>query len=234
MPVNTDSSRRFDVARIVRLALQVSGLVSIYEDPDETLFGQGRDFLDLVLDELATDGVTAKTASEETVAVVSGTSAYQLSASTLDVLDPVWWAAAGQAEPPVTQSPVTLISSQRWRELEGASTGTPLYLFAYKGGEAIEARLLPTPSASGTLRLRVHRMLMDAGPGNSTLELAPFWEKFLVQALAGELAQANGMQAAAQLALLRAEGLKKKCLGKDSDNVHSQITWSHPTVWSGR
>jgi hypothetical protein len=235
MVVNTDSSRRFDVAKVIRLALRAAGVISAWDVIDDAVFGEGRDLLDLVLDTLALEGVTATTEAFETVSVSAGTSAYQLAASTLEILDPVWWAAAGEAEPPEDQTPVAIVSAQRWRELDDATTSaTPSYVYAYKGGSGLEARLSPIPSASGTLRLRTQRMLVDAGGGANQVELATWWTQFLVQALGAELAQAHGLTSNCQLCLVRAEVLKKKCLNKDSDNVQGQVTWSHSTVWDSR
>jgi hypothetical protein len=234
MTTNTVSSRKFDVSEIIRMALRASSVLSSYQAPDETMIGEARDLLDAVLDNLATDGVTAKTVEFQTVTVVADTSSYQLAESTLEVLEPVWFSAAGQGEPPTTQTELKLVGSQRWRELETDRTGTPMYLFADRGADGVLARLWPIPDDSGTLRLRVQRMLMDAGPGTHTVELERYWVQYLIQALAAEIAQSKSLADMAQLCLVRAEALKLKCLNQDSPHVDGQITWSHRTAWSGR
>jgi hypothetical protein len=231
MTAYTSSALQFDVAKILTMGLKASGLCSLYQAPDTTLLGHARDQLDLILDYLAVDGVTAKTTGFETVAVVAGTSAYQLPASVLEVLAPAWLAAAGEPEPPNSQYPLQIVGSEEWTGMADAATGTPGYLYPYKGTEGIEARLYPVPTDSGTLRLHVQRMLMDAGPGDNTLELERYWAAYFVQQLAGELAQGAGMDQKATMHLARAEAMKQRCLRQDTTNVNSQITVEHATVW---
>jgi hypothetical protein len=231
---NTVSNRKFDVSQVIRMALRASSVLSSYQEPDEAMIGEARDLLDALLDNLAVEGVTSKTVEFQTVAIVADTSSYQLSESTLEVLEPVWFAAAGQGEPPTTQTELQLVGSQKWRELETDRTGSPMYLFADRGADGILARLWPIPDDSGTLRLRVQRMLMDSGPGTHTVELERYWVQYLIQALAAEIAQTKGLADVAQLCLVRAETMKTKCLNQDSPHVDGQITWSHRTAWSAR
>jgi hypothetical protein len=230
----SSDTRRFTVTSVLASALRVAGLTSLWTEPTEQEWGLARDKLDLVLDTLALESGTASAESFDTVDVAADTSTAQLSSSALELLDPVFWADSGQSEPPEAQTQLILVSAQRWRELQGTDTGTPMYVFPYRGAGSIEVRLYPTPSAAGVLRVRTRRMFLDAGAGSEQIELAPFWAQYLIQATAAEIAQDSGLSGNAQLALVRAASLLKKCLGKDSDNVHAQITWSHRTIWSGR
>lgn len=233
MTTNTDSSRQFDVARVLAMALRVGGVAGAYEIPDATKLGQARDWLDLTLDALATEGVTTKTTRFDTVAVVAGTSTYQLSASVLEVLDPAWYAAAGESEPPVAQSPMDIVGSEEWATLNCAATGVPNKLFVYRGADGAQAWIWPTPSADGTLRLRVQRMLMDAGGGEHTVELERYWTSYLIQQVGGELAQETGLTQRAGLCFARALELRKKAMGQDTAHTNGRITFVHETIWDG-
>jgi len=196
MTVSTSVGRQFTVGEIVAMAYKRASLLHLSQTPGTAEMTYGRDQLELIIDDLETYGVMTRAIEFVEVTTVDGTSAYDLPEDIVDVLDPAKYIAAGQTDPPSSETRVQLIGFVQWQEISSRTAeGDPTMFYIHKQTEPFEARLWPTPDEAGTLRFMVQRKFADVDTDAATVDLPGYWTEYLVCQLAAQLAESATLPA---------------------------------------
>ena len=233
MTVNSTSTRELDINRLVMLAIQKAGLLPAGAPRTgiqwDNLSAQARDFLELEVDYLQAQGALSRAVELYDIQLVAGTASYALPATTFSVGGDAMYAAPGEA----TQTVVGQIDRARYQLIsDKTSQGAPTMYYA-EAHATITLFLWTVPDAAGTLTVQRHRLLGDNNDGSKTLDLERHWAKYIVNAVAHEMAQAAGADNA-KLGYLRSERSMALETSKvaGGQNTGDQIFVDHRTGWT--
>ena len=105
MTIDSTAAVDMDVDRIVRRAMQLAGLMTPQQGPDDPAWiaqsGMARDFLEADAEHLQSVGIMQRNVEFYDVDIVAGTATYALPSSTLDVLGVAMFAADDEDNGPV-------------------------------------------------------------------------------------------------------------------------------------
>lgn len=216
MTVMSTSTRELTIGNVVTRAFQLAGLLGDMQTPSDTDGAMARDFLETIIDSLATEGVLARQIRFTDLPMVVGQRAYNLDATTLDVIGDGMYIAAGQSNPADTETLVRQVRREEWHKLSPKSArGNPTLMYAYRASSTVELRVWPIPTEAGTIRIQEQRLLADNTDGNATPDLQRYWAEYLLWALGSMVAAAKSLPTD-RVAYFeaRAEKLLLKCKGK--------------------
>jgi len=227
------SSREFNVGKILSMAYIRAGLLDAHSSLDAARARVAKDELDLILDGLPAASTISRSRTTILVACTTGAASVTLPNNVLDVNgDGEYISPEQDVEHPDSETLVRLIDQGEWHStgLRSAS-GVPTRMYLDRAGAALILRLMPVPNEAGTIRLKVRRMLHDAGADSNTVDLEPPWVEYLVLELAARLAMGNSLMSRA--AFLRGEAKEKKieCQGFAGERVGKQLRFSHRAGW---
>lgn len=242
MTVSTAVATLSTVDELILLAWQTAGLVSIEQgtgDPGWTAKAAfGRRKLNIILSELATQGVFARFRVFHEVTLAADTDRYTLPAWVLDVVGDGAYIPPDQSLTNAdSENPVTPISMAQWQALSNRAnvSDRPSLMYAHRGTSTyqLELRIWPLPTEAGTIRLQVQRYNADTLEGQVTIDLEPYWSAYLVAALAYQLGVSSSLPSN-RVGILKAEQemLRDKARGKANESGPGQISLDHPTGWS--
>lgn len=226
MTVSASSTREFTRDEILRRAFQKAGLMSAYQSPRGPVLLQGADFLEMILDELQAEGLMVRTNILRTVTLATATDDYDLPADTLNVIGTAMVVHSSGGE-----SPVQSMGQEQYQRLTNKdAAGTPTRYYCERTA-TVKLYLWPVPPATlnGTLlRYRAVRLFADADEGAATMSTERHWTRYLMTAVAHELAVANGI-ATERCGYLRSDALAAKNLTKGYSRPRgsSQIHVAH-------
>ena len=217
MAIDTSVGRQFSVDKIVTMALRKAGLCPAQIPATAEELAEGRDLLELVLDNLQNKGLTAKEVSFQTLTYAAGDTSQTLAATVLDVEgDDAYW---GDDELCLYR-----LGSQLWNERSDKSDqGTPSAFYVAQTADSLTVYLTPVPNAAGSLRLRCRRLLSDVRSGQATLDMERGFSLYLVTALQAELVESKISIALAQPLHRRAAGMLDEALGRSRENVDPEF-----------
>ena len=232
MTVSTQTTFECNISQIALLAYRRASLVSIYQTLNAQQAGHAYSELDLLVRETHTMGLFAKVMRLENVALVAGQRAYTLAADVLDVDGNGALISPGQPVDAATgETPVRPISRERWQALSNhAATGRPVEYYTDRTSSAIVLYLWPTPDTgnAGSIRLQTHRLRANMLEGTATADFEPYWQGYLVAALAARLATGHSMSLQRVKALRdEAEDLLGKCRGQSQQRGAQQFFLAH-------
>jgi len=206
--------RQFSVDKVVTLAYRMAGMIGEHQTLSEQQASEGRDFLELILDNLQNKGLLAQESSFVTVSVVSGTQTYTLPADVLDVEGDGFLGDANLL--------VSRVGAQGWHEsVDVDQTGVPTQLYVHRTGDALQVKLAPIPGDNDTLRLLCRRVLSDCRDGAATLDFGLGFTLYLVTALQGMVLEAKRGTALARLVHERAREMLTEALGGGRETIES-------------
>jgi hypothetical protein len=236
MTVNATSTKEFNVGQICRLAYERAGLLDPHSKLDAARARQAREFLDLILDELPARATLSRSRTFSTVTCTPNSSNVTLPSTTLDVNgDGYYIRADDDADNPESETLVRLVDQGEWHASGAKSqTGTPTRMYLDRSGEALVLRLLPTPTEAGYIRLKVTRLLADAGADSNTVDLERPWIPYLVLELGAALLQSNSLGARSMQMAQQAAAKLQTCLGFSGEHVNKQMRFSHRSGWRRR
>jgi len=239
---NTSPSTPISINTLVLLAWKRTGLVPV----EAQLSGanmvpkleHGRQLLDLILDNLAVDGFSARTIHFYDLPVVAGESAYTLPDTILDVLEDAMFISDDNADTKHTSGELVCkqIDLTTWQLLtsKGSSSTRPQLYVTIRSGAQVQLKLWPVPSDSGTLRLKTQRLLGSNADGDKNPDLQRYWHQPLVYMLAYQIALDSSLPAEKVNALGQmAEMEKRKAVGFSNEHVSQCASLYYPTPWSG-
>lgn len=247
MTVSTSVGRQFTITRICHLAYQSVGLMNEQQGTSDSTWPKkfllAKDLLELIIDDLSNYNVIARARTFEEIDITAANVTaekfkYTLSANTLNVLDPAMYIPAAETDTDRAdgETYVRVITQEEWQRLGSkGGSGQPTLLYPNRIGDTIEAWLWQIPNEAGTVRLLVQRKLADVDDGNATLDLAEYWNNYIVTALSAKLARAYNLPLAVQQQLeSQSILLGDYAKGQASQKGSRQIRLNHPTRWSGR
>lgn len=198
----------------------------------------GRQLLDLILDSLATEGFTSRTMTFLDLPILAGESQYTLPDSVLDVFEDAMMVPSTNHDTKYTTGELVCkqVDLSVWQTLttKGSSSPRPQLYAAFRQGALVELRFWPTPSAAGTMRLKVARLLASNRDGTLNPDLQRYWYDALVWSLAHYIAVDSSMPLdKVQLLEGTAEVKKKQCVSYAIEHTSTQAIANYPSQWSG-
>jgi hypothetical protein len=193
-----------------------------------------RERLDIVVNALATRGVSARAISFRNVTLVSGTQSYSLEATVLDVLGDGAYAEPG--EDPLETNGLTLVKqipSHTFQRLAAKdSSGRPSLFYPDRTADTITVYFWPIPDEAGVVQLRTRRKLADTYDGAATLDLEESWDHYIIKAMEAELASAKTLPLAlVQDKRAEAERLLEYAMGQGSEREDPRPVLRHASGW---
>ena len=242
MPVhNSLPSTPISINTLVLLAWKRAGLVPV----DAQLSGanlvpkleHGRQLLDLLLDNLAVEGFSARTIHFYDLPIVAGESAYTLPDTVLDVLEDAMFISDDNPDTKHTTGELVVkqIDLTTWQLLttKGSTSTRPQLYVTLRSAAQVQLKVWPVPSDGGTLRLKTQRLLGSNADGRLNPDLQRYWYQPLVWMLAADIAQDSSLSPQAKADLRgQADIQKQKALGFSNERVSQCASLWYPTQWS--
>lgn len=178
----------------------------------------GRQLLDLIMDDLATDGFVARTTVFYDLPIVAGESRYTLPDTLLDVFEDAMFVPPDNLDTKFTTGELICkqIDLSTWQTLttKGSTSTRPQLYAAFRHGATVELRFWPVPSVAGTMRLKASRLYGGNKDGTLNPDLQRHWYDALVWCMAHYIAVDSSMPAE-RVAMLQAQAADKKarCVG---------------------
>jgi hypothetical protein len=231
MTIAATRTFEFDLDGIVRQAFRRAALANEHTVLSTAQKGDAMEKLELIVDDLATEGLLERSVLFETVTLADGDDTYSLATSTLDVI------GVGTVPDGVTMGPVTRDQLQVLQQATGA-TGSPSSYFVDRSTVPVSVVFWPAPSADDdgdVVTFQVQRLSADNQTGTATPDLERYFANYLVWQLAHDLAVSAGRDVSACGYLDRqAASRLEKCKPQAKRRGPGRIMLSSPTQWSGR
>ena len=236
MSVNPSNTRTLSINKLIKLALRAARTVPAgmaetgiqYEKQAR----EARDWLDLAMKNLPTEGVLASATDIYEFEIVAGQASYEMPDGTVDVVGNAMF----MAESDESTSAQTKVSPMDRNEYLMISTktseGRPTRFYPDKHAD-LTITLWPIPSENGTLTIQRQRYLSDADNGTYETGLQPWWYMYLVMATAHMIALSNS-QPLEHVGYLRsqADRLLEKNKYQGGEKGPAQVYVGHETPWS--
>lgn len=240
MTIATTRTRELDIAKICQRAHQLIGVANESQNISGDKLSLAKDFLEMILDDLEADGLRARAVAFETLALVTGQSAYTLNADVIDVIGQIMYIPPGTVDldHAAQELPLVAVSREDW-QLQPAkdATGRPLQYFANRSAVPVELRLWPTPTVQdlGTLRMQVHRLAADSNDASKTLDVERYWVLCVTYKLGAQLASAYSLNPGrVQYFEQVADKHLEKCKSYSAQKTPARFVVNHRTGWSRR
>lgn len=199
MTIMSTSGTQRTIDEVARLAYVLAGLL----EENQTLSAVGggglaRLFLDTIIKDLQSKGITAKSSGFYLQTLTADTFEYAMPSNVLDVFGNAMYIDASEADTTRAsgETVITQMSADDWNEQSAKdATGRPIRYFTFRETNPPIVRLWPIPDEAGTVRFQIHRHLADTTDGSATLDLEAYWVNQVIYQLAGMLAEAKTMPA---------------------------------------
>jgi len=182
-------------------------------------------FLQIVLQDLANDGVTLWQKERTTQALLASTAEYSLDADTIDVAIGPDGFAGTIVDSEGNETRVKAIDGHEYTLLSNkdAEATTPTFVYIEKR-QVVRLLFWPEPSAATTFRYQKVRMIRDTDTGAVTMDVARRWHRYLFYQLATEIAGASSKPDAFVSSLSKlAKEAKEKAVRTDMENTGGQF-----------
>lgn len=241
MTISSTSNTRRTINQIVQMAYQLTGTVDIGAPTSGLEWDQrmafGRNFLDSILDEIASEGVQSRLVDFLNVSLTANTADYTLSESILELVGDGAYIPSGQTLTAAQgETPVKPVDRETWQAYSSKNAqGRPTSYYAHHGttGYTITLKLWPRPIEAGTIRFQVLRAPADTLDGTSTIDMHEFWVQCVVWELAHQLAVAQSLPITRCKYLAETAFMKRTKArtwsGQKDDTV---VQMGHQTGWS--
>lgn len=235
MTVSASTGREQTVGKLLRRAFQLAGLLEASQQLSAADRELARSCLEDILDDTENMGRPIMRARDfATVTLASGTYAYTLASTVVDVIGDGMFIAADESDPAAAEISVQAATMQEWHMLSAKSaTGEPSLYWADRSANAIVLRYWPVPSADedgATIRHIVHRRLSDADDDASTVDLETSWMAWLKWELASYIASAKSMSAESERLHRRANEKLVLAKQKGGERGNTRFRFSHNGV----
>lgn len=197
----------------------------------------GRQLLDIMLDNLAVEGFTARTMSFYDLTIVAGQEQHTLPDSILDVHEDAMFIPSENADTVKTTGEMVVkqIDLSTWQNLtnKGTMSPRPALYAAFRSGATVVIKFWPVPDDAGTVRLKTVRLLGGNATGTNAPDLQRYWTKALVWLLAHDIAVDSSLPMDRCTYLLNmGEAEKRKCTSYSFEHTSQTATLCYPNQWS--
>lgn len=237
MTVSAKVGRRLTVGTMLRRAAQLAGVLGSGQQLSAGDKEMARDHLELIIDELATEGVFARDIDFFVQNLVAGTFTYDMPTNYFDVIGDGMYIPAGTAD--LTKASgetlVVQVTRERWHEISAkdAQSGRTTIFYTNRENDTTQLVFWPIPDENGYVRVQAQRFLSDCDDDNLTIDLQPFWMSFLLWELSMHIAESKSMPND-KIGRLRgkAEDFKKRARGKANQHPSTQMVVHHAVRFS--
>lgn len=192
MTVAATTTFELSVDQTVRRAFQLAGLLEASQSPSEPDAALGRDFLNLELDALESEGILTRTIDRVTQALSIGVDTYTLGADVVGVFVGPDQIAGTIVNSTNAETYVRAISRHEYVEITAkTATGTPTLVYP----ECLASTKLifwPIPDAAVTFRYQARRLPRDSTAG-TTSDIDRRRQKAVLWSLAHDVAVAKSV-----------------------------------------
>lgn len=239
MAIGATTSRVLNVTKICLRAYQLAGLMPPEAASSGVMWERrtaiAKDLLQTILDNLATEGVFARSVTFFNLTLVAGTFLYDLPDNVFDISGDGAYIAASETS--LTQAsaetPVMQKDREAWQAMSAKSAQSrPSIFFVDQQLDPPRVRLWPVPDEAGTIRFQGVRLLADVTDGNATVDLERFWQQYLMFELGSQLAIAANKLEHGGLLAQKAMKLLERCKAAANQGVASFIQLDHDTGWN--
>lgn len=177
------------VAKVIKQAMRKAGQFNFEQGENSShwtaMANDAKEKLEAIVDELQTYNVYARAMVLQEIALIVDQQDYAADASAMKVLPKMTVRNSSGLE-----SGVRIVSLYDWQTLTPlAATGTPTHAFVDESTVPFTVSVWPVPTTTDTLVLRVQKAMADADGLNYTLDLEPWWQRYLFLKLAYDLAE---------------------------------------------
>jgi hypothetical protein len=192
LTISANSSFNPQVDTILRMALQMAGLLPLGRNPSAAELAHARDHMNASLKSLSGVGPALTQMERTTLALVAGTSTYVLAADTIEVSFPMSIAVVGQT----TETWIEHMTFATYQTMSSKDLqGTPTSCYVEKLS-TVSLVFWPVPSQAYTLSYQRQRLIRDADSG-STVDLTQRWFNWLTYEMAHKMSLAGSLTLAA-------------------------------------
>ena len=188
------STATFDLNRdqLIRRSCQRAALCDAGGEPDPDTIAMAADFLQVILLDLANEGVTLWQKERTTQALLASTAEYSLDADTIDVAVGPDGFAGTIVDADGNETRVKAIDGHEYTLLSNkdAEATTPTFVYIEKRS-TVRLLFWPEPSAATTFRYQKVRLIRDMDTGTVTADAPKRWLRYLFYQLAADLAGAS-------------------------------------------
>lgn len=239
MTIATTTGAELTVETLILRAYQMAGLMSSQQGVGGPTwlnsFTLGRDLLQTIINELATEGVFARAVNIQYLTCVSGQYVYTMPSDIFDLVGDGAYIDATQSLTAATGiTPVKQIDREGFQRLAtNDAQGRPVMFWVKRDVFPIQVYLWQTPTEAGSVRFQCHRLLADVSLGTVTVDLERYWTSYLIYALAAQLCDAHS-QDEGKIGRLLAVAEQKKMKAKGAANQHPSnfVYMDHKSNWS--
>lgn len=236
MPIASTPTTPTAINTLILLGLKRAGLVPVEATTSganmAAKLSHGRTLLNLICDNLAVEGFTARWTSFYDLDIAAGDGDYTLTDTVLDVFeDAMFYTDAA----PETELVCKQMDLSTWQTLTTKTTESsrPQLYVAIRSGATIQVKLWPIPSEAGTLRLKAVRLLGNNDTGTNSVDLQRYWEDALVWMLAYYFAVDASLPLDRCTFLgAQADAKRKACVRYAFEHTSTQAAVSYTTQWS--
>lgn len=239
MTVSSSVGRELNVAQVVLRAHNLAGLSPVEAGATGVMWDRRKaaalDFLQIILDELQTEGVFARSVSFTNLQLVAGTYIYDMPDTVFDVIEDGAYISPDETDitKAAAETPVLQKDRETWQMQSAKNASSrPTLFFTDRRMTPIQVRLWPVPNEAGTIRFQTHRLLSDVTDTNATVDIERFWTAFLIYELGGTLAIAANKVEHGQGLLAMAAQKKDRAKAQSNQHTPSQIVLEHATGWN--
>jgi len=231
MTTSGTSTFELNVDALIRRSFQLAGLLEAAQSPSQFPddLAMARDFLNMELGAMQTEGLLQRTVERKTLALSAGTTQYALESDCIDVfIGPDNMIGTMLAPGSTTETLVRAIHRHEYVSISSKSSqGTPVFCYVERLA-AVSVLFWPVPSQAFTFSYQKVRAVMDTTPGDKTPDVWVRRQQALMWSLAFTLATAKS-QPLPRCGFLRAERDRLKDAAKMNDNEqgHGQLFVAH-------
>lgn len=240
MTVSSDRGNQVTVDQLILRAYKRAGQINIGQGTASPQWLEkaqfGREELDTILDELQTEGVYARSVVFYNLSLTEDTYIYSMPATALDVVGDGMYIPESETDLTKAQGETVVKQTDRetWhRNSAKNAKSRPNLFWTDRQTTPISVRLWPIPDEAGTIRFQIHQKLADTLEGDATLELLPYWDQYLIYALATVIAETSSLPAPTCSYLnKRAEQKKQRARAFANQRPGNVTHLTHYTPWS--
>ncbi len=224
MTISTNYTFTPDIDEILRMGLQLAGLVSLGSTPSAQQLSHARFFFNALLKDLKNSVYMLAQHEPTTLTMVTGTQAYVLPADTIEMDFPIMLTAPSET----TQWEVGPWAYEQFQEVvDKQTTGLPIKCYVEKLA-TVTLRFWPIPDKAYVANYRRRRLVRNADSG-TTLDATAGWVRGISYQLAADMGRCGSMD---QATISDRQGMADKLLerAEDRETESVDLQWTLPDM----
>lgn len=193
MTISSNYSFTASAQSILRMGLQMVGVLSAGQEPDAAQMTMGMDFLNIGIKGLQVEGIELEAMERFTTPLIAAQASYLLPADTQDI-DPRGAYVSNTAGVDLPMLPISAAQYMALSLKTTQSQPTEFYVERGTSAQDITVYLYPVPDGNwSTMTLRRYRLLRDATALSDNLDFPSIYMKTLAYMVAADFALHYGI-----------------------------------------